>query len=219
MDKWRYYWLSQPWLNDLLGYRAVFYWCVLWIFRLRSWTHIFFRRVVTYEPYSYLQQRKFTINSQTFQDGRVREIWIQRLFKTWVHHFRYYCISDACNITANKILYGFWSDSKNNVNKNNRIDEICAALGYNSNRVPKSAESIYKVQTAYKSTSVCSVNFNFDVYVPNSFQSKNELSASDEIKINQTKLRMWLKFKFSVQFRFYDQCIGLISFEHSEERL
>ena len=126
---------------------------------------------------------------------------------------------DACNITANKILYGFWSDSKNNVNKNNRIDEICAALGYNSNRVPKSAESIYKVQTAYKSTSVCSVNFNFDVYVPNSFQSKNELSASDEIKINQTKLRMWLKFKFSVQFRFYDQCIGLISFEHSEERL
>ena len=95
---------------------------------------------------------------------------------------------DTCNITANKISYGFWSDSKGNANECNRIDETCAALGYNSDRVPKSAESIYKVQAAYKSTSVCPVNPNFDVYIPDSFQSNDGPPASGETKINHTQL-------------------------------
>lgn len=105
---------------------------------------------------------------------------------------------DAYNITVNRILYRFRFKSKSNANKNNKIDKICVALNYNLDHVSKSIESIYKVQTTYKSIFVCSVNSNFDVCVSNSFQSKNESLVFDEIKINQTKLRMWLKFKFNV---------------------
>ena len=103
--------------------------------------------------------------------------------------------------------------------ESNRIDKICVVLNYNLNRVPKSVESIYKVQAACKSIFICLVNFNFEVYVSNFFRNNDELSASGEIKINQTKLKMWLKFKFSVQSRFYDQRSELISFKHSVKRL
>ena len=72
-------------------------------------------------------------------------------------------------ITVNKISYEFWFDNKDDVNESNRIREICVILNYNSNRVSKLVESIYKVQAAYKSIFVCSVNFNFDVYISNFF--------------------------------------------------
>lgn len=78
-----------------------------------------------------------------------------------------------------------------------RIDEICAALGYNSDRVPKSVESIYKVHAATKSTPVTPFNPNFEVLVPSSFQSNDRPLTSGEI--NGMSLRSGLISTFSVK--------------------
>lgn len=53
--------------------------------------------------------------------------------------------------------------------RDTRIDEISAALGYTSDFAPKSIESLYKVHTASKCTSVTPVNLNFEVLGPTSF--------------------------------------------------
>lgn len=66
-----------------------------------------------------------------------------------------------------------------------RIDEICAALGYSADRVPKPVESIYKVHAASKSTLIISDNLDFEVLLPSSFQSNDGHLASGEINRTQ----------------------------------
>jgi hypothetical protein len=59
-----------------------------------------------------------------------------------------------------------------------RNDEICVALGYKTDDIPKSIRSIFTVCPASKSTKVTQFNLEFDVLVPSSFQSHNELGRS-----------------------------------------
>src|SRR6266480_4979864 len=47
-----------------------------------------------------------------------------------------------------------------------RSDEICVALGYKTDDIPKSIRSIFKVRPASKSTKVAQFNLEFDVLVP-----------------------------------------------------
>lgn len=65
--------------------------------------------------------------------------------------------------------------------KSARSDEICAALGYKTDDIPKSVRSIFKVCPASKSTKVTQFNPEFDVLVPSSFQSHNESGRSGKI--------------------------------------
>jgi hypothetical protein len=60
------------------------------------------------------------------------------------------------------------------------MDEICAALGYPSDRVPKSIESI-KVHAAYESTPVTPDNVNFEILTPSSFQRNERRLTSGQI--------------------------------------
>ena len=61
------------------------------------------------------------------------------------------------------------------------MNEICAALGYASNRVPKSIESIYNVHAASESTPVTSDNVNFEILTPSSFQRNEGRLTSGQI--------------------------------------
>lgn len=84
-----------------------------------------------------------------------------------------------------------------------RIDEICAALGYNSDRVPKSVESIYKVQAACKSTAVSPFVPDFEILVLSSFQSNDEPFTSGEVK--GISMKSCLTPESSIEVPSYDQ--------------
>lgn len=84
-----------------------------------------------------------------------------------------------------------------------RIDEICAALGYNSDCVPKSGESIYKVQAACKSTPVSLFDPDFEILVPSSFQSNDGPFTSGEVK--GISIKSCLTPESSIEVPSYDQ--------------
>ena len=115
------------------------------------------------------------------------------------------CLLDANNITAEKLSYGFQSVKKGKTN-GARIDEICGALNYPSDRVPKSFESVCKVHAASTGTFATPVDFEFEVLDPSFFQSNDGRLTSGQI--NRASLRSWLTTESSIQPLSYNQGSG-----------
>ena len=82
------------------------------------------------------------------------------------------------NITADTLSYGFRSVKKGKTD-GARFDEICAALGYRANLVPKSIERLYKVHATSKSQTAAPTDLGFEILVPSSFHSSGRRTSGE----------------------------------------